>query len=63
MLVKLPVPGRLTSLDASRAKAYCACSRCLLGLFGHFSLVYLFSLWEMARYRLKYGFKGQGPLG
>ena len=36
MLGKLSVPGRPTSLDGSRAGAYCACSRCGLGLFGHF---------------------------
>ena len=28
VLGKLSVPGRLTSLDDSRARAYCACSRC-----------------------------------
>ena len=28
MLGKLPVPGRPTNLDYSRARAYCACSRC-----------------------------------
>ena len=28
MLGKLPVPGRPTNLDYSRAKAYCARSRC-----------------------------------
>ena len=27
----------------NRARAYCACGRCGWGLFGHFSLVYLFS--------------------
>ena len=45
MLGKLPVPGRPTSLDDSRARAYCACSRCGLGLFGHFfsQLSFLFS--------------------
>ena len=32
----LPVPGRPTNLDYSRARAYCACSRCGWGLFGHF---------------------------
>ena len=81
MLVKLSVPGRPTSLDDSRAGAYCACSRCGWGLFGHFfshlsflfsfslsleddpDLIYLFSflspsLWETARYRLKYCLKG-----
>ena len=57
VLDKLSVPGRPISLDDSRARAYCACSRCGRGLFGHFSLIYLFSflsLWETARYRLKY---------
>ena len=28
VLGKLPVPGRPTNLDNSRARAYCACSRC-----------------------------------
>ena len=55
----LQVPGRPTNLDESRARAYCAYSRCGWGLFGLFSLVYHFSflspsLWETARYRLKY---------
>ena len=36
MLGKLPVPGRPTDLDYSRARAYCTCSRCGWGLFGHF---------------------------
>ena len=36
VLGKLPVPGRPTNLDYSRARAYCACSRCGLGWFGHF---------------------------
>ena len=63
MLGKLSMPGRPTSLVDSRAKAYRACSRCGWGLFGHFSLIYLFSylspsLWETARYRLKYCLKG-----
>ena len=48
VLNKLPVPGRLTNLDYSRARAYCACSRCGWGLFGHFfsqlSLLVSFSL-------------------
>ena len=34
VLGKLPVPGRPTNLDHSRARVYCACSRC--GMFGHF---------------------------
>ena len=63
VLGKPPVPGRPTNLDKSRARAYCTCSRCGWGLFGHFSLVYHFSflspsLWETARYRLKYWLKG-----
>ena len=63
VLSKLPVPGRPTNLDNSRARAYCACSRCGWGLFGLFSHLYRFSflspsLWETARYRLKYCLKG-----
>ena len=40
---KLPVPGRPTNLDKSRAGTYCACSG--WGLFGHFHsrLSFLFS--------------------
>ena len=44
VLGKLSVPGRPTSLDDSRARAYCACSRCGWGLFGHFPPIYLFFL-------------------
>ena len=38
VLGKLPVPGRPTTcnLDNSMARAYCACSRCGWGLYGHF---------------------------
>ena len=36
VLCKLPRPGRPTNLDASRARAYCACSRCGWRLFKHF---------------------------
>ena len=36
VLGELPVPGRPTNLDKSRARAYCSCSRCEWGLFGHF---------------------------
>ena len=45
VLGKLSVPGRPTNLDNSRARAYCACSRCGWGLFGHFfsRLRFLFS--------------------
>ena len=63
VLGKLPVPGRRTNLDYSRARAYCACSRCGWCCLDIFSLVYPFSflspsLWETARYRLKYCLKG-----
>ena len=48
VLGKLPVPGRPTDSDYSRARAYCACSRCGWGWFGHFfshlSLLFSFSL-------------------
>ena len=48
VLGKLPVPGRPTNLDNSGARAYCACSRCGRGLFGHFfsriSLLFSFFL-------------------
>ena len=45
VLGKFPVPGRPTYLDKSRARAYCACSGCGWGLFGHFysRLSFLFS--------------------
>ena len=52
VLGKLPVPGRLTDLDKSKARANCACNRCGWGLFGHsfsrlsFSLLSP-SLWEI----------------
>ena len=64
VLGKLPVSGRPTYLDYSRARAYCACK---IGAGGGcldiFSLNYHFSflspsLWETARYRLKYCLKG-----
>ena len=44
MLGKLPVPRRPTSSDKSRARAYYACSRCGLVLFGHFFLSSTISL-------------------
>ena len=64
VLGKLPVPGRPTNLDSSMTRAYCTCSRCGWWLFGHFfsrlSFLCLLSpsLWETARYRLKYYLKG-----
>ena len=46
VLGKLPVPGRPSYLDTSRARAYCACSRCGWGMLGHFysSLSFLSSV-------------------
>ena len=38
VLGKLPVPGRPTYLDYSRARAYCACSRCGWGVVWTFFL-------------------------
>ena len=63
VLGKLPVPGRPTNFDYSRARADCACSRCAGGVGLDIFLVYHFSLlspslWETARYRLKYCLKG-----
>ena len=57
VLGKLPVPGRPTSLDNSRARAYCSCSRCGWGCLDIFTFIYPFSflspsLWETTRYRL-----------
>ena len=45
VLGKLLAPGRPTTLDNNRARAYCAYSRCGWGLFGHFfsRLSFLFS--------------------
>ena len=54
MLGKLSVPGRPTSLDDGRARAYCACSRCGWGVVWTFFLSpFSFlspSLWETAQY-------------
>ena len=36
LLGKRSVPRRPTNLDNSRARAFCACSRCGWGLCGHF---------------------------
>ena len=48
VLDNLPVPGRPTNLNLSRARAYCACNRCGWGLFEHFfsrlSSLFSFSL-------------------
>ena len=45
VLGKLPLPGRPINLDDSRARAYCACSRCNWGLdFFLSSIISLFIL-------------------
>ena len=36
MLGQLPVPGRPSNFADTKARAYCACSGCELGLFNHF---------------------------
>ena len=43
---KLRAPGRPTNLDSSRSRAYCACSMCGRGLFGHFFLSSIISLFR-----------------
>ena len=63
VLGKLPVLGRPTILDMSRARAYCACIGAGGGCLDIFTLIYHFSFlspspWETARYRLKYCLKG-----
>ena len=44
VLGNLPVPGRPTNLDYSRARACCACSRCGWELFGHIFLLSILCL-------------------
>ena len=63
MVGKLSVPGHPAYLDNSRARDYCSSSRCRWGLFGHFFLLSIISLfflplWELAQYTLKYCLKG-----
>ena len=60
VLSKHPVQGRPKSLDYSRTRAYCACSRFGWGLFRHFNsrLFYCLPLWETTRYKLNYCLKG-----
>ena len=62
VLGKLSVPRRSTNLDNSKARAYCACSRCGWGRLDIFLLSifspFFFALQERARYRLKYCLKG-----
>ena len=59
VLGKLSVPRRPTNLDNSRARAYCACSRCGWGLFGHFLVSFLSPSFGDGRHRLKYVSKGR----
>ena len=63
VLGKHPVPGRPTKLDNRRARANCACDRGGWGCSDIFSHIYHYSfvspsLWEKARYRMKYCLKG-----
>ena len=61
VLGKVLVSGRPTNVDYRRVRASCACSR--WGCLDIFPLVYHFfllspSVWDSARYRLKYCLKG-----
>ena len=60
VLGKLALPGPPTDLDKGGSSVHCACNRCGWGLFGVFSLSLSLSLslWETARYRLRYCLKG-----
>ena len=63
VLGKLPVPGRPTNLDYSRAGPIALAVGAGGGCLDIFSLICHFSflspsLWETARYRLKYCLKG-----
>ena len=62
VLGKLPLPGRPTHLDHSGTRASSGCGGCRWGLFRHsfFCRLSLFlpSLWETPRNRLKYCLKG-----
>ena len=63
VLYKLPVPGRPTILITVGQGPTALAVGAGGGLFGHFILIYPFSplspsLWETARYRLKYCLKG-----
>ena len=58
-LGQLYVPRRPANLNNSRARTYCTCNRCGIGLFGHvffshLSFCFFLPFWETARYRLKY---------
>ena len=60
VLGKLPVPGRPTNMDDGKARAYCACGLGLLWTLFTFAYHFSFispSLWETAKYRLKYYIK------
>ena len=63
VLGKLPVPGRPTIWIRVGQGPIVLAVGAGGGLFGHFTLLYVFSslspsLWETARYRLKYCLKG-----
>ena len=63
VLGKLPVPGRPTYFDYSKARAYCVCGRFgwgCLAIFLSSSIIslFFFPLVETAGYGLKYCLKG-----
>ena len=62
-ILVLSVPGRLTNLDDSRARTYCACSDCGSGLFGDIFfrqsfLLFFLPVSERRSDRQKYSLKG-----
>ena len=58
VLGKLPVPGRPTMWITVRQGPTALAVGAGGGCFGIFILIYPFSSWETARYRLKYCLKG-----
>ena len=65
VLGKLPVPGRPTNLDYSRARAYCACSSCGGGLVWtcFLSCLSFFSSFSLSlSLSLSLSVSGRGPI-
>ena len=59
VLRKLPVPGSAPNVHFSRARTYCACSRCGWACFylGYNVSLFFTSLWQTTRSRQKYSLK------
>ena len=56
VLGKRPVPGRPTDLDNSRARAYCACSRC-----GWVFFFFFFTFFSLYYFSFFFPFSGRRP--